>query len=85
MTFFPLAAKLIDLRLGRKFFKNVDFSVTYPLRSVSRLMSYLRTTVSILEIVFVGQHEVFVCLDFVLNFFSLGREAHTSANGASIL
>ena len=38
---------------------------------------------SILEIVFVGQCEVFVCHDFV--FFSLGREAHKSANGVSVL
>ena len=40
----------------------------------------LRATVSVLEIVFVGQCEVFVCLDFVLTFFSLGSEAHRSAN-----
>ena len=38
---------------------------------------------SVLEIVFVGQCEVFVYLDFVL-LFSLGREAHRSANGVSI-
>ena len=30
----------------------------------------LRTTVSVLAIVLVGQHEVLVCLDFVLTFFS---------------
>ena len=29
--FFPLAAKLIGPRMGHQFFKNVDFSVTYPL------------------------------------------------------
>ena len=40
---------------------------------------------SVLEIVFVGQCEVFVCLDFVGIFFSLGRKAHRSANGVSIL
>ena len=34
---------------------------------------------SILEIVFLGHCEMFVCLDFV--HFSLGREAHRSANG----
>ena len=46
----------------------------------------LRGTVSVLEIVFIGQREVFVCLYFVLTFFfSLGREAHRSANGASVL
>ena len=40
----------------------------------------------VLEIVFVGKCEVFVCLDFVLTvFFSLGREARRSENGASIL
>ena len=42
--------------MGRQFFKNVDFSVTYPLKGVSR---------SLLKIVFlVGQCEVFVCLGF---------------------
>ena len=40
---------------------------------------------SVLKIVFVGEREVFVCLDFVLTVFPLGREAHRSANGASIL
>ena len=35
---------------------------------------------SVLEIVFVGQCEVFVCLDFVQFFFPVGREAHRSAN-----
>ena len=35
---------------------------------------------------FVGQCEVFVCLDFVhLFFFFLGREAYRSANGVSFL
>ena len=28
LTFFPLVAKLIGSRMGRQFFKNVDFSVT---------------------------------------------------------
>ena len=37
-----------------------------------------------LEIVFVGQCEVFVCLDFG-HFFSLGREAHRSMNRVSVL
>ena len=40
---------------------------------------------SVLEIVFVGQCEVFVCLDFVEIFFPFGRVAHRSANGVSIL
>ena len=85
LTFFPFAEKLIGPRMGRQFFKNVDFSVTYPLKSVSFSMSYLRGMVSVLEIVFVEQCEVFVCLDFVVTFFSLGRRAHGSANGVSIL
>ena len=58
-----------------------------PSSAVER-QSALRGTVSVLEIVFVGQCEVFVCLDFVLTsffFFFFGREAHRSANGASIL
>ena len=38
---------------------------------------------SVLEIVFVGQCEVFVCPDFVI--FSIGRKAHWSAKGVSIL
>ena len=49
-------------------------------------MITLRGCVTFLEIVFVGQCEVFVCLDLVLLFFfPLGREAHRSANGVSIL
>ena len=38
-----------------------------------------------LEIVFVGRCEVFVCLDLVHFFFPLGREAHRSMNGVSVL
>ena len=38
---------------------------------------------SVLEIVFVRQCEMFVCLD-VVHLFSLGRKTHRSANGASI-
>ena len=71
--------------MGRQFFKNVDISVPFPLKSVSSSKSYLWTMVTVLEIVFVGQCEVFVCLDFVMNIFPLGREAHRSANGPSIL
>ena len=59
--FFPLAAKLIGPRTGCQFFKKFDFSNTYSLNS----MSHLRGCVSVLEIVFVGQCEVFVCLDFL--------------------
>ena len=51
------------------------FSSLYPLRGQVR----------ILEIVFVGQCEGFVCLDFVQFFFSLGHEAHRSTNGVSVL
>ena len=45
----------------------------------------------VLEVVFVGQCEVFVYLDFVHFFFfsfflfSLGREARSSANELSVL
>ena len=81
--FFSLAAKLIGPRMGRQFFKNVDFSITYPLKSVSCSVSYLRGTVSVLEVVFVGQCEVFVCLDFVLT--PPRHKAHRFANGASIV
>ena len=38
----------------------------------------------VLEIVFVGQCEVFVCLDFI-HFFPLGCKAHRSANRVSVL
>ena len=38
-----------------------------------------------LEIVLVGQCEVFVCLDFGHFFPPLAREAHRSVNGVSIL
>ena len=46
--------------------------------------SRLKGCVSVLEIVCIGQCEMFVCLDFV-HFFPLGREAHRSTNGVSIL
>ena len=39
----------------------------------------------VLEIIFVGQCEVSVCLGFVVFFFPLGRKAHWSVNGVSIL
>ena len=56
-----------------------------PLSLVSVLnMQYLRGCVSVLEIVFVEQCEMFVCLDFV-RFFPLGHEARRPANGVSIL
>ena len=77
---FPRAAKLIDPRTGCQFLKN-DFINTPPFNS----MSYLRGGVSFMEIVFVGQCEVFLCLEFVEICFPLGREAHRSANGVSIL
>ena len=52
--FFPWPRSSKSPRMGRQFFKNVDFSVTYPLRGCR----------SLLEIVFVGQCEAFVCLGF---------------------
>ena len=54
--FFSLAAKLIGLETGCQFFKNVDFFDNHPLNA----MAYLRDWWSFLEIVFVGQCEVFV-------------------------
>ena len=56
-------------------------------KSATGLFDFLlRGRVSGLEIVFVGQCEVFVCLDFVdFFFFPLARETHRSANGVSIL
>ena len=38
---------------------------------------------SVLEIVFVGQCEVFILILCI--FFPLGREAHRSTNGVSVL
>ena len=55
-----------------------------PLQYRLSISTVLRGCVSVLEIVFVGQCEVFVCLDFVI-FFLLGCEAHRSVNGVSIL
>ena len=52
------------------------FFVNHPINS----KCHLRGCVAFLEIVFVGQCEVFVCLDFVHFFFFLGREAHRSVN-----
>ena len=48
-------------------------------------MSYLRDRLSVLEIVFVGQCEVFVYLYFFFFFLPLGRKAHRSMNGVSVL
>ena len=45
----------------------------------------LKETYIFLEIVFVGQCEVFVCLDFGNFFFSFGRKAHKSVNRVSVL
>ena len=44
----------------------------------------LRGQATLLEIVFVGQCEVFICL-WLWFFFPLGREAHRSMNGVSVL
>ena len=61
----------MSARIGRQFFKNVDFSVTYPLK---------RVYVTFGNISFVGQFEVFVCLGFghfilFVYFFPWPREA----------
>ena len=47
----------------------------------------LRDRWSILEVVFVGQCEVFICLGLLEIFFifPLGQEAHKSTNGVSIV
>ena len=54
--FFPWPRSSKGPRMGRQFFKNVDFSVTYPLKGVY---------VTFGDRFFVGQCEVFVCLGFV--------------------
>ena len=79
----PFCVPIHKKKGGVSSLKNVDFSDTYPLNS----MSHLRGCVTVLEIDFVGLCEVFVCLDFVhfFSFFSLGRKAHRSTNGVSIL
>ena len=56
--------------------------------AISMLMMFVlvKGCVTVLDIVFVGQCEVFVCLDFVHVFFlPLGRKAHRSSNGLSVL
>ena len=53
--FFPWPRSSKGPRMGRQFFKNVDFSVTYPLKGVQ---------VTFGDSFFVGQCEVFVCLGF---------------------
>ena len=53
--FFPWQRSSKGPRRGRQFFKNVDFSVTYPLKGVQ---------VTFGDSFFVGQCEVFVCLGF---------------------
>ena len=55
--FFPWPRSSKGPRMGRQFFKNVDFSVTYPLKGVQ---------VTFGDSFFVGQCEVFVCLGFGL-------------------
>ena len=53
--FFPWPQSSKGPRMGRQFFENVDFSVTYPLKGVQ---------VTFGDSFFVGQCEVFVCLGF---------------------
>ena len=53
--FFPFPRSSKGPQMGRQFFKNVDFSVTYPLKGV---------WVTFGDSFFVGQCEVFVCLGF---------------------
>ena len=63
---------------------NFENFVLYMAAVVPTLLG-LRGCVTVLEIAFIGQFVVFVCLDFVHFFFPLGREAHRSANGVSVL
>ena len=53
--------------------ENLQIQQTYQrhiiVLNVPQTNGHLRGTVSVLEIVFVGQCEVFVCLNFVLTLF----------------
>ena len=74
--FFPWPRSSKGPRMGRQFFKNVDFSVTYPPRGCR----------SLLQIVFVGQCEAFVCLGFghsilFVYFFPWSRSSKGSRMG----
>ena len=79
MLFSPWPRSSEVCKRGVNSLKIVDFSIACPLNS----MSCLRGPATLLEIVFVGQCEVFVCLCMCC--FSFGRKAHRSANGVSIL
>ena len=80
VCFFPWPRSSKGPRMRRQFFKNVDFSVTYPLRGCT----------SLLEIVFC-RTVLDVCLSwiwsfyFICLFFSLAAKLKRSANGVSIL
>ena len=75
-----MAAKLIGLQTGCQFFKNVIFFDNTPLNA----MAYLRDGWSFLGTGFVGQCEVFVCLEFVI-FFSLAAKLIGPQTGVNSL
>ena len=76
--------------LGREAQKVREWGVNSLKTSIFPLPTPLRGCRSLLEIVFVGQCEAFVCLGFghfyfICLFFSLAAKLKRSANGASIL
>ena len=76
--------------LGREAQKVREWGVNSLKTSIFQLPIPLRGCRLLLEIVFVGQCEVFVCLGFghsilFVYFFSLAVKLKRSANGASIL
>ena len=74
--------------LGREAQKVREWGVNSLKTSIFPLPTPLRGCRSLLEIVFLGQCEVFVCLGFghfICLFFSLAAKLKRSANGASIL
>ena len=71
VCFFPWPRSSKGQRMGRQFFKNVDFSVTYHLKGVY---------VTFGDSFFVGQCEMFVCLGFghfilIVSFFPWQRSS----------
>ena len=78
--------KLVN-QVINEMFRQMTITLTLPLDVPVRPMDAkgLRGCVMVLEIVFVGQCEASICLDFVhFLFFPYDREAHRSVNGVSI-
>ena len=80
-SFLDLSSIIMELQL--KPLNTVDGSSLKDEDLIS-FVNGLRGCRSLLEIVFVGQCEVLVCLDLDL-FFFLGRKAHRCANGVNSL